>query len=477
MISHFVGKAGVIAFIVLILLLITTTAGAAISLIKFRKTSSGSTLVTSITLNMPSSIPAGSICLAHIATSGDNYITGPAGWTFVRADINGHAGTQDLYWHLTGASEPASYNWDPGNANFASQVFFEGVIACYSGVNTVTPIDPGAPSGGGAVGNGTSITAPSIMTQTPGDLVVAVFHVTENFWGEGVTISLPSSLRRRWSFTDADASFLAAVSGDRTQKSGGPTGGFTVTTTNGQSGDGLVAELFALQPANPPPAIPPPGTGISYLASTPSSSGLNTTANLTLEMPSPAAVPSGSICLAQLSILGNNSINAPTGWTRIREVNNSFQATQGLYWHLTSSTEPPTYTWTTAGSTYYEALISCYYGVNRITPVDPGASTGSASIVNGSTVTAPSITTVSSGDLVLGAFTVAENNWGEGVIINLPPSLTSRSGFSDSSAGFLASAVGDRVQTSAGATGSLTITTANGNPGDGLIAQQVALQR
>jgi hypothetical protein len=121
-------------------------------------------------------------------------------------------------------------------------------------------------------------------------------------------------------------------------------------------------------------------------------------------------------------------------------------------------------------------VISCYSGVNPTTPVDPGAPAGSAAIANGTTVTAPSITTVSSGDLVLGAFTAEESTTGEGVIINLPPSLTPRSGFTDSSAGYLASAVGDLFQSSAGATGDLTITTANGNLGDALIAQQVALQ-
>ena len=190
MIRSFVRKAVPSALIVVLTLLsITTTAMAGVSLINLRKTNSpGSTLVTRITLNMPSSIPAGSICLAQIATSGDNYMTPLAGWTHVRADINGHQGTQDLYWHLTGASEPASYTWNPGNSGWTSQVFFEGVIACYSGVNTVTPIDPGAPSGSGAIGNGTSITAPSITTQTPGDLLVAVFHVVEASWGRALPL-------------------------------------------------------------------------------------------------------------------------------------------------------------------------------------------------------------------------------------------------------------------------------------------------
>src|SRR5207245_4910950 len=114
----------------------------------------------------------------------------------------------------------------------------------------------------------------------------------------------------------------------------------------------------------------------AHRASSSSSRRWRQTTNLTLEMPAVAAVPVGSICLAQLSILGTNPINPHTGWSPIREVTNNNIVTQGLYWHLTNSSEPPTYTWTTTSPTSYEALISCYSGVNPTTPIDPGAPAG-----------------------------------------------------------------------------------------------------
>src|SRR5471030_1490494 len=76
----------------------------AIALQGLAKTTSGPDLVdaTHTTLTMPSPVGAGLICLAHLALSGNNYLTMPAGWTRIREDINGpYYSTQGLYWHLT----------------------------------------------------------------------------------------------------------------------------------------------------------------------------------------------------------------------------------------------------------------------------------------------------------------------------------------------------------------------------------------
>ena len=437
------------------------------------KTGSGSSLVSGLTttLAMPSPVASGLICIAHLGISGDNVMVMPAGWTRIREDINGHNSTQGLYWHLTGNSEPTSYTWSTNGV-----IFYEGTIACYSGVNTTTPIDPGSPNGSVAIGFGTTITAPSITVQTGGDLVIGAFQVAESAWGEGATINLPAALTARWSFTDTDAQFLATAAGDLTQAANGQTGGLTITTNNGSSGDALIASQIALQPADPGTAPPPSGTGISYLASTVSDSGPNASSTLALEMPSAYAVPSGSICLADLSILGSYAVNPPSGWNQIRVDVVGFQGTQALYWHLTTANEPPQYNWTVNGSTYFQGIISCYYGVNTSTPIDQGAPSGAGATANGTAIFAPSITTLNTGDLIFAGFMVGENNWGQGDVINIAPGLTSRSNVSDVHEPYTASASGDMIQGSAGATGNLAITTVNGNSADGLIAQQVALQ-
>ncbi len=358
-----------LATVVGLLLVTKVGATASITLVALAKTGSGPSLVsgTSTTLAMPSPVAAGLVCVAHLGASGDNVITMPSGWTRIREDINVHYSTQGLYWHLTGNSEPTSYTWSTGG-----QIYYEGVIACYSGVNTTTPIDPGAPNGSVAIGLGTSITAPSMTVQTANDLVIGAFQVAETKWGQGVTLNLPSALTARWSFTDSDAQFLATAAGDRTQTANGQTGGLTMTTNNGLSTDALIAAQVALQPADPGSAPPPSSAGISYLASTVSNSGSNPSSSVSLQMPSPYAVPAGSICLADLSLLGSYVITPPAGWHQIRSDTVGFQGTQALYWHLIGANEPAEYSWTPNGSAYFQGIISCYFGVDTSTPVRLG---------------------------------------------------------------------------------------------------------
>jgi hypothetical protein len=462
------------ATMAMFMLFAASSARAAIVLLSLAQTSSGGSLVpgTNMSLKMPSPIPAGVICVAHLAVSGDNVVSAPSGWQVIRADILGHQDTLGLYWHLSTSGEPASYTWSTGG-----DIFYEGAIGCYSGVNTTTPIDPGAPNGSGAVGNGTSITAPSITTQVNGDLIIGAFQATESTWGQGVSINLPASLTTRWSFNDTNAQYLASAVGDRTQATAGASGGLTMTTKNGLAGDGLVGQQLALQSANPgPPPSPPSNKTITFLASTVSSGGTDLTTTPTLGMPSPSAVPAGSICVADLSMFGGVTATLPSGWNLIRFDNLSYNAAQGLYWHLTTASEPTSYIWNLSGSAYFEGVISCYYGVNTSAPIDPGAPSGSASVVNGTSATAPSITMRSSGDLLIGAFVVSETNWGQGDIINPPTGLTRRSSFTDSAADYLTSWTGDLIGAAAGASGGLKITTANGFSTDSIIAQQVALQ-
>jgi hypothetical protein len=447
-----------------------STTWASISLIALAKTASGPDLVENITAKMPESLRPGLICLAQIATSGDNYITAPAGWATIRADINAHDATQGLYWHLTNDAEPHTYTWTTGG-----EIAYESVIACYSGVNTTAPVDPGSPNGSGAVTHGTTITAPAIRLQTGGDLIIGAFQAAESQWGQGVSINLPSSLSARWSMTDADATFEAMAGGDRTKRSNGLAEGLTITTNNGLSSDALIGQQVALQPDNPGSAPPPSSANISYLASTTTASGADP-ANPTLNMPSAYAVPRGSVCIADLSTLGANTLSAPSGWHQIRVDSIGYQATQGLYWHVVASDEPTQYTWDAGGTVYYEGVISCYYGIDNNTPVDPGAPNGSGSVAQGTSVAAPSIVMASTGDLIFAAFMAGESNWGQGVVINMAAGLTTRSSLTDNDAPYMASSAGDALRTSAGPTGSLAITTANGVSTDGLVAQQVAFQ-
>jgi hypothetical protein len=197
-------------------------------------------------LAMPSGTTAGDICIAHVGVTGPNNLQVPAGWTDIREDLNGDVVTQGLYWHLTSAIESASYTW----STFNGQAFFEGAIGCYSGVNTTTPIDPGAPNGSGAVAVGTgSVAAPSITTQNSGDLIIGAATVSETSWGQGVVIDLAAALSPLWSATDSSAYYLSTAAGEMSQSAAGSTGSLSFSEVNGLSSDGLVAQMVALQPA------------------------------------------------------------------------------------------------------------------------------------------------------------------------------------------------------------------------------------
>jgi hypothetical protein len=197
-------------------------------------------------LPMPVSVGAGDICIAHIAVSGPNNLQVPVGWTTVREDLNGYNITQGLYWHLTAANEPAGYTW----STIAGQAIFEGAIGCYTGVNTTTPLDPGAPNGTGAIASGTLVTAPSLTTQTSGDLIIGAAMAGESSWGQAVIVQPPATATTSWSAKDSSADWLSSVAASQTQTTAGATGGFTFTTVNGRSTDSMIAQMIALQPAH-----------------------------------------------------------------------------------------------------------------------------------------------------------------------------------------------------------------------------------
>lgn len=173
-----------------------------ISLLSATTSASGSTATGNVTLAMPapSYVPAGSICLAHIASTGPNTFTVPSGWALIRTGQISYQATQALYWHLTGSAELTSYAWTTGGS-----VFFAGGIACYAGVNAATPIDPGAPNGSGATANGAGASAPAITTQTNGDLIVGFATVGESGWGQNVSVQFPSIMTSIWSLNNSNA--------------------------------------------------------------------------------------------------------------------------------------------------------------------------------------------------------------------------------------------------------------------------------
>ena len=489
--------AGLIAALLAALLSVALSANA-LATITFdgaAEDTNGYTPSGNLTAAMPLNVPTGDVCIAHLIVTGSNNLAIPADWNFIREDWNQTSATQGLYWHVVQAGEPGTYTWTTGG-----DVYYEAGIACYSGVSPASPIDPASPSGAEAIATGASITVPSISTQYNGDLVIIAAMDSEGNFGQGASIALPSPFATRWSLTDSTANYLAGTLGDTIQASAGTAPAIPLAVTNGSANDNLIGAQLALvdasalvtptpttTPTNTPaptatptqtptatatPTPVPPGT-IALIGSAQSSSVDTATGTVKLTMPS--KIPGGNVCLAQLVATGSNIFTVPKGWTPIRADLNGHSATQGLYWHTTAPTEPPSYSWTTQGQVYFEGGIACYSNVNPKAPIDSGALKGVGATAIGTALTVPSITTKKAGCLIVGAFMDSESSFGQHASINPPAGLNSRWSFTDAAASYLAATMGDNIQSVIGATGTKSITITSGSSQDNLIGAQVAL--
>ena len=113
---------------------------AAPGLITFRSASSAANgPANSLVLPVPAGVATNDVLIAFVDVNTAPAITPPAGWTLIRSDTalgSGNAIIQSAYYHVAGASEPASYTWTLASSHAAS-----GGMLAYSGVSTSNPID------------------------------------------------------------------------------------------------------------------------------------------------------------------------------------------------------------------------------------------------------------------------------------------------------------------------------------------------
>jgi hypothetical protein len=80
-------------------------------------------------------------------------------------------------------------------------VGFTGIISAYSGVDPTTPID----INGGQTGSTGNPTTPSVTTTAVGDWLVGVWST----WNSNVSLTAPSGMTARQSFSRSDPILLA----------------------------------------------------------------------------------------------------------------------------------------------------------------------------------------------------------------------------------------------------------------------------
>jgi len=204
----------------------------------YRSHASASSTTTTLTCNKPAGVVSGDVLVAiigyYLPTAP---ITPPSGWTLGDSNANGNnAGI--WYYKVAGGSEPSTYAWTFNSAD-ESHV----IVAAYSGIDNVSPIDAQSETNG--VGTG-GITVPGITMTGAGTLV---YMAGSN---SGYVISVPctppSGMTERADVKGA--SYGAAYLADQEIAAAGATGDKTMTATSGTNTGAYGAFLVGLKAAS-----------------------------------------------------------------------------------------------------------------------------------------------------------------------------------------------------------------------------------
>jgi hypothetical protein len=169
------------------------------------------------------------VLVASLDVAGAPQITAPAGWTLVRTDTAPGSFVQATYWHLAGASDPASFTWA-----FSSSQLAVGSMLAYSGVDPANPVDA---SNGQANASSTSIVAPSVDASAAGSMLVMLAGVASNG-----SVTPPTGMTER---VEASAGRSDKVTGEASDASvgAGSTGPRTATASRAGANIGQLIVL------------------------------------------------------------------------------------------------------------------------------------------------------------------------------------------------------------------------------------------
>ena len=218
--------------------------------------SANNNVSTALTLPVPNGATAGDVLVASLDAANSPAISPPGGWTLVRSDVNPNALhlAQADYVHVLGTNEPPSYTWNLSAADGAS-----GGILAYGGVDAAKPVDT---SSGAVTGTtATQLTAPSITSSQPGDMLIDVTGI-----GVNRTLTPPTGMAQEYTIaTTTSGQKTQILAADQILATAGSSGSRTVTADSSSVG---IAQLIALNPAataspSPQVTITAPADGAS----------------------------------------------------------------------------------------------------------------------------------------------------------------------------------------------------------------------
>ncbi|MGZ4314754.1 MAG: fibronectin type III domain-containing protein [Gaiellaceae bacterium] len=188
---------------------------------------------TALTITRPPGATTGDVLIAAVTFAGSVRVTAPSGWTQVRAETGTTGLAQAIFRKAVGASEPNSYQW-----TFNAKTSSSGVVLAYTGVDPTNPVDG---SNGAAGGPSASLTAPSVMTQNDGDVVLGVFGAAA-----AVSIAPPAGMLEQAELGGGSGKTkLDLEISDQIATARGSTG---AKTASASSSAAWIAQLVALRP-------------------------------------------------------------------------------------------------------------------------------------------------------------------------------------------------------------------------------------
>lgn len=222
----------------------------------------------------------------------------------------------------------------------------------------------------------------------------------------------------------------------------------------------VVAALLAAQALSISPAVAIAGE-IAFRSATSAS----TPSATLLQLATPPGTAVGDALLASVSVRGKPNIKPPAGWTLVLSTRLSTTMSQAVYVRIAGPSEPSSGTWTFSKAVAAAGGMLAYTGVDTSAPVDDArGQTNAAS----TTITAPSVTTSTTGDVLVAFFGTAQ-----ATALTPASSLLERYEAAATGKFKLTAAAADESVPAAGSTGART---AASGASAGSIGQMVALR-
>jgi PKD repeat protein len=146
----------------------------------------------------------------------------------------------------------------------------------------------------------------------------------------------------------------------------------------------------------------PAGSGITVVGSQSASASI---ANGAVTLTSPTSALAGDVLVAEFTVDDAATVTPPAGWTRVLgPLAPDAGAEVFAYYHVVGATETPgTYTWPLSVVERWSGGITAYRGVDTAHPLDVASpSTKTACTVTTRSITAPGVTTVTAGAVLIG---------------------------------------------------------------------------